>query len=542
MNAPSERPLDDAMRQRALELDRLNERCALARQALEQVQAELTFAQQRLDLQSMRLLRDANEALVQSALQAQQRVEARERELGQAVRTLGLDALTQLPNRLLLRDRFLQAAAAVRRHGGHMAVLFVDLDRFKRINDLYGHGAGDRALYAVARALASAVRESDTVSRYGGDEFVVLLSHLADPADATAIARKVVEALAALHGTDGESLQLSASIGIAIHPDDGDDLETLIERADAAMYRSKRTRSPLWRSLDEAQASPGVQTPAPALDGAADASASGAGAAEPDALPLRDVNERLVMAVLSARDAQLAAENAFRVQQTNLAVTAHELRNPLAPLSYAVALLRSVPGREPILASVRGILERQVEHMARLVGDLLDVSRASTGKLHIERTEIDLIPLVNAAVQASLPAMQRRHQAVELASSPPSLQVRGDAVRLAQVFSNLLDNASKFTPDGGSIRFEVTLEADEVVLTVSDSGIGISAELLPHVFEAFVQEGSSPSPLDVGGMGIGLMLVQQLVQAHGGSVEARSGGRDRGSVFVVRLPAVAPVA
>lgn len=528
MNAPSERPADDAMRQRALELDRLNERCALARLALEQVQAELTGAQQRLDLQSMRLLRDANEALVVSSLQAQQRFEARERELGRAVRTLGLDALTQLPNRLLLRDRFAQAAAAVRRHGGHLALLFVDLDRFKRINDLYGHGAGDRTLCAVARALVSAVRESDTVCRYGGDEFVVLLNHLTDRADATAIARKVVEALSTLHGPDGGAVQLSASIGIAIHPDDGEDLDTLVERADAAMYLSKRARSPLWRPLDDADAPP----PAPGRSAAAD---------EPGSLPLREVNERLVMAVLSAREGQRAAENAFTVQQTNLAVTAHELRNPLAPLSYAVALLRSVPGREPILASVQGILERQLEHMARLVSDLLDVSRASTGNLRIDHAEIDLRPLVEEAAQAALPAMQRRHQVMELAFAAPTLQVRGDAARLIQVFANLLDNASKYTPDGGAIRFDVTLEADQVVLTVSDSGIGIADEVLPHVFDAFVRE-ESASALDVGGMGIGLMLVQQLVQAHGGSVEARSGGRDRGSVFVVRLPLATRVA
>jgi diguanylate cyclase (GGDEF)-like protein len=513
-------PVDGALRRRSLELDSLNEQCALARTTLDGVRAQLALAQMRLEAQPMVLLREANEALVVAALEAHQRVQARERELDTAVRTLGLDPLTQLPNRLLLRDRFAQAAAAVRRHGGQMALLFVDLDHFKRINDLHGHAAGDQALCAVAEALVSAVRASDTVSRHGGDEFVVLLSHLADPADASAIAHKVLEALSTLQGPGGRALRLSASIGMAIHPDDGEDLDTLIDCADAAMYRGKRSAAaPLWRDAPDPVASHPMPT------------------REPDQglPPLRDVNERLVMAVLSARDGQQAAETAFSVQQTNLAVTAHELRNPLAPMSYALTLLKSLQDREPLVMRVQGILERQLAHMTQLVGDLLDVSRAATGRLRIQLEVIELRPLVDASVLAVSPFLQRRQQTLDLQVTAEPLRVRGDATRLVQVLGNLLDNASKYTPDGGSIRLGVARDAQDVVLTVADSGIGIAAEALPHVFDAFVQE-ERAADFNTDGMGIGLMVVHQLVQAHGGTVEARSRGRDRGSEFVVRLP------
>lgn len=500
----------------ASELHELQAQCAAARAALELACAELALAQQRLETHPATLLREANEQLVVSALEAQQKVEMRERELGSAVRTLGLDPLTQLPNRLLLRDRFEQAAAAARRHGGRMAVLFVDLDRFKRINDLRGHAAGDKVLRAAAHALVSAVRESDTVSRHGGDEFVVLLSHLVEPSDAATIAEKISSVLAHTRVAPDEALHLSASIGTAIYPEDGEDIDTLIDRADAAMYRSKRgPQRQLWRRPRDP--------------------AESAAALPDNPTQLREVNERLVIAVLSARDSQQAAESAVSRQETNLAVTAHELRNPLAPIAYALELLKTVEAREPLVARVRGILERQVAQMTRLVGDLLDVSRAATGKLRIERGVVEVDTVVDAAVQAVLPAMQRRAQTMQMQLPAEPLRVNGDPVRLVQVLSNLLDNASKYTPDGGSIHLGVAGDAREVVLTVSDSGIGISPAALPHVFDAFVQEAHAAT-VDAEGLGIGLMLVQQLVQAHGGRIVAHSRGRDRGSEFVVTLP------
>ena len=492
-----------------------------ARDRLDQVRHDLSVAQQTLATHPALLLRQANENLVLAALQAQQRSDAQQDELGAMVRTIGVDALTQLPNRVLLRDRFAQAASAVQRHGWKMAVLFIDLDGFKRINDQAGHAAGDQALCTAARALESAVRLSDTVSRHGGDEFVVLLSHLDGAGDAAVIARHLAGALARAHGPGGEASPLSASIGVAVYPDDGEDLDTLIEHADAAMYRAKR-------DVAARDAAPST-VPPPATNDMPLRQA----ATEPTRL--RDVNERLIVAVLSARDGQQAAQDAYSLQETNLSVTAHELRNPLAAMSYALSILKSVQSREPLVARVHPILERQLGHLARLVNDLVDVSRAATGKLRLEREAINLGPLIDTALQSCLPAMQRRQQTTHVQLPVEPLHVDGDPVRLVQVMCNLLENASKYTPDGGSVRVGVTGDAREVIVTVSDSGIGISPSALPLVFEPFVQEPAA-SEFNVEGLGIGLMLVRQLVQAHGGRVEAHSRGRDLGSEFIVTLP------
>jgi diguanylate cyclase (GGDEF)-like protein len=404
-----------------------------------------------------------------------------------------------------------------------MGVLFVDLDRFKRINDQHGHAAGDQALCAAARALESALRASDTVSRHGGDEFVVLLSHLDSPGDAGVIAHHLAVALARAHGPRGQALPLSASVGIAVYPDDGEDLETLIAQADAAMYRHKRDPT----ARDAARSAP----PRPAAHDVPPQPTSAAPAR------LRDVNERLVVAVLSARDGQQAAEDAYARQETNLAVTAHELRNPLAPMSYALSLLATVQAREPLVARVHPMLERQLAHLSRLIGDLVDVSRAATGKLRLTREVLEVAPLIDAALQSCLPQMHSRRQTTDVQLPAQPLRVHGDAVRLVQVLCNLLGNASKYTPDGGSVRVGLTGDAHEVVVTVSDSGIGIAPEALTHVFEPFMQE-SAASDFNEEGLGIGLMLVRQLVQAHGGRVEAHSPGRGLGSAFTVTLPRV----
>lgn len=500
----------------AAELHELQAQCARTRAELERAPSEQTPSAQRLSTHPATLLRDANERLLLSTLEARHRAEVSERRFDGMVRKLGLDALTQLPNRLLLRDRFDQAAAGARRHGGRMAVLFVDLDRFKQINDVHGHAAGDKVLRVAAQAIVSAVRESDTVSRYGGDEFVVLLGHLVDPADALAIAEKIAAVLAHTRVEPDEAMTLSASIGMALYPDDGEDIDTLIEHADAAMYRRKRG--------PQARLAPGAHDPAESGDTIAGSPAQ-----------LREVNERLVMALLGARDSQQQAECAVSRQQTSLAVVAHELRNPLAAMSYAIGLLKAARVREPVVAGVHGILERQLAQMVRMVGDLMDVSRATTGKLRMECVDLDIRSLVDAAVQGALPGMQRRCQTIDTRIAAEVSHLRGDAVRLEQLLVNLLDNASKYTPDGGSIRLEVAREARDVVLTVSDNGIGISPQELPRVFEAFVQEGAATT-FNGDGIGIGLMLVQHIVKAHGGSVDVRSQGRGLGSEFVVRLP------
>ena len=184
-------------------------------------------------------LREANEQLVLSALRAQQVADTAVGQFDQLTRSSQLDGLTGTPNRALMRDRLEQAIVLARRHGTRAAVLFVDLDAFKPVNDAMGHGVGDELLQLTARRLESVVRESDTVCRYGGDEFLVVLAEVPQAADAQRIAEKMLAAVATPCVIQAHALRPAASIGIALYPEDGDDVATLIAHADAAMYRIK---------------------------------------------------------------------------------------------------------------------------------------------------------------------------------------------------------------------------------------------------------------------------------------------------------------
>ena len=195
------------------------------------------------DVKAQSALAEANEQLALAALHAESVAETAVTELGELARSGQRDPLTGLPNRLLMLDRLENAIATARRRETRIAVLFIDFDNFKSINDAFGHATGDEALKLAARRLQSAVRDSDTVSRHGGEEFLVLLPDISQAADAASIARKLLDALAAPARAGEHRLHLSASIGITIYPEDAEDAQTLISRADAAMYSSKR-RSP----------------------------------------------------------------------------------------------------------------------------------------------------------------------------------------------------------------------------------------------------------------------------------------------------------
>nr|WP_297459931.1 GGDEF domain-containing protein [uncultured Halomonas sp.] len=175
-----------------------------------------------------------------ATLKAQALARTASSKLDEVIRSSQHDALTNTPNRTMMRDRLESAITQARRHGTHIAVLFLDLDRFKQINDTLGHTIGDRVMQLVARRLASAVRDSDTVSRYGGDEFLILLNDISQASDAALIAAKMLADLAAPSRVGAHAFHLSASLGIAIHPEDGTDTATLIDRADSAMYRAKK--------------------------------------------------------------------------------------------------------------------------------------------------------------------------------------------------------------------------------------------------------------------------------------------------------------
>jgi PAS domain S-box-containing protein len=223
---------------------------------------------------------------------------------------------------------------------------------------------------------------------------------------------------------------------------------------------------------------------------------------------------------------------ADRRKDVFLATLAHELRNPLAPIRNALELLRRPGVARKIEEQARGVLDRQVGQIVRLVDDLLDHSRITRGVAELRREEVELASAVDGALETLRPLLEEKGHAVELALPQEPLRLDADPVRLVQILGNLLSNAGKYTAPGGRIRIEAAAEGDFVAVSVSDSGEGIAAADLPRVFDVFTQV----SPGRPGGLGIGLSLVKGLVEIHGGTVSARSPGPGAGSTFTVRLP------
>ena len=235
-----------------------------------------------------------------------------------------------------------------------------------------------------------------------------------------------------------------------------------------------------------------------------------------------------------------ALAEADRRKDEFLALLAHELRNPLAPIRSAVELLRQPETTKSQLERIRNIIDRQVSHLVRLVNDLLDASRISRGKMTLTRSVVELNGLIVDTVESIRSVGPQEHELVIL-TAPDPIYVDADVVRLTQVFLNLLGNAVKFTPKSGTISLSVKRVADHVDICIKDNGQGIPAEDLAHVFEMFYQ-GAGAAGGDKPGLGLGLTLVRQLVQMHGGSVHAHSAGPGMGSEFSVRLPVVAEAA
>jgi len=236
-------------------------------------------------------------------------------------------------------------------------------------------------------------------------------------------------------------------------------------------------------------------------------------------------------------NARLYAElrAADRSKEEFLAVLAHELRNPLAPIRNSLHIMRLSGELTPAGERVQEVMERQVSHLVRLVDDLMEVSRISRGKIELRKEPVELAEVMASAVEASRPLIEEaRHQlAISLPTEPLTLEA--DGIRLAQILSNLLNNAAKYTEPGGQIWLTARQEAGEVAISVRDTGIGIPPEKLPHVFDMFAQV-HVVGYRNTGGLGIGLTLVRRLVEMHGGRIEARSGGAGKGSEFTVRLP------
>jgi two-component system CheB/CheR fusion protein len=224
-----------------------------------------------------------------------------------------------------------------------------------------------------------------------------------------------------------------------------------------------------------------------------------------------------------------------------LATLAHELRNPLAPIRNAVEILRLTDPQTPELIQARAVIDRQMKQMARLVDDLMDVSRITRNRLELRNVRIDLASVLDAAMETTREMIERAGHELVVDMPAAPIDLDADPTRLAQVFSNLLNNAAKFSPSGGRIELTAKFRGGEVFVSVRDAGIGIPEGSLSQVFEPFVQLDQA---LERGrtGLGIGLTLVKKLVEMHGGSIEAVSGGAGKGSEFIVRLPAVAAVA
>lgn len=274
----------------------------------------------------------------------------------------------------------------------------------------------------------------------------------------------------------------------------------------------------------------------PAVAGSASAGHSPEAATHQDLL---EANENLVLASLLAQQMETQAKELYSQQILFMAMVAHELRNPLHPIRAATALLERVHTDESLLTKLQGIIERQVVQMSRLIEDLLDGSSLSAGTLRLRRGPVAVVDTLRLAAEASRPAIDAKRQRLELALPATEIHIHGDPARLMQVFTNLLDNASKYTPEDGEIRVEMVQSGPDLVVSVTDDGIGISPEILPRVFDLYVQDPRARAH-SRGGLGIGLAVVRDLVEAHGGTTVATSPGLGRGSRFIVTLPLEQP--
>jgi PAS domain S-box-containing protein len=247
---------------------------------------------------------------------------------------------------------------------------------------------------------------------------------------------------------------------------------------------------------------------------------------------IRDISDRKLVERQLEEQAMNTAE-ASRLKSDFLAILSHELRNPLAAIRYALPQIEKASLEKPA-GTALAVIRRQSTQLERLVDDLLDLTRITTGKIALKREPVTLDTVINTAVESASPAIRAARHALKVVTPDEPLWVEADADRLSQVISNLLTNATKYTPRGGKIRVDVSRDDDQAVIGITDNGMGIAADQLPRLFEMFMQV-SRPEKTQ-GGLGVGLTVANRLVQLHGGSIEAHSRGLGCGAEFVVRLP------
>ena len=503
---------------------------ASLRRETEKVRQELS------GLRTAQLL-EVNDRLVQAAVQADTAAQTAVSSLDELTRSTQHDELTGATTRVLMLDRLQSAIARAQRSAARVGLLFLDLDGFKQINDNLGHAVGDQVLRLAADRLASVVRESDSVSRYGGDEFVVLLSEMTSAADAAPRARRGSCARSAPAVIGPHPISLKASIGVAVYPDDGADAVTLIRHADSAMYQSKRRGAGGFEFYQsDGNTDPAdipIADPMPLAIRRTDTAFS---EHEARLRELLEANRELVGAAQIAQKLQAEAEAAHHRQINFVAMAAHALRNPLSAIRMATSLLSDARVNAGAKERQLQLVQRQAALIARLIDDLLDGSRVGTGEFRLQRRDLQLDQILGVAVDACRHAIDTKRQRLRVEMPPGMTSVDGDPQRLTQVFSNLLNNASRRTPTSGDIVLAMAADDAQVAISVAHDGVGIAPDALPHIFDLFTLD--TNVPLDESGLGIGLAVVHELVKAHGGSVTARSDGDDRGTEFVVRLPRV----
>lgn len=250
---------------------------------------------------------------------------------------------------------------------------------------------------------------------------------------------------------------------------------------------------------------------------------------------LNSANTNLGNAICERKQAEKMLKDADHRKNVFLAMLGHELRNPLTPISNVAHLMSSQSLDEPMLTWACEVLNRNVAHISQLVDDLLDVSRITQGLVNIHRELVELVQLLKDSVESIQTSTQTKHQTFNLELPTQPIYLEGDPVRLTQVFTNLLNNASKYTSEGGRIDLRVSVEGSSVIVRVQDNGMGIEPQLLPHIFNLFIQ-GERGLDRSEGGLGVGLSLVKKMVELHDGEVNAYSKGAGQGSEFVVQLP------
>ena len=531
MNDHAELPAGDVATAKAT-LDQLNLQVTAMRAVLVQLLQEEVRAEKRLDNDGTARLLQANEQLVIRDLELRAELDSSAGALDEVTRSAALDALTRLPNRTVLLDRLEHAIAGSKRHHKRVAVLFLDLNNFKHVNDTFGHAAGDRVLQDVATCLSGLVRETDTVSRYGGDEFLIVLAEVAEAADAGIIAGKVNAALRAANVADAHGSLVSASIGISIYPDDGEDAAALIARADAAMYQAKQHIAGGFAF----HALPADGQPAASVATAQSAQEQLIAEHERRHAQLVEANEQLVLAALGFEALRDAADGARQLRADLLGSVVKELDNPNAPVRLAASLSGLGRAHEELLPRAVAMVERQMEHMARTVGALLEPVQGESLKLPGAHA-IDVIALARAAAENCRDAIESRHQVLDLQLHARPVGVHGHPIQLAQVLNRLLRSATDYTPDGGRLGLHVQPLGANVQLLFSDDGMGFEPDALGIALEPFARDPRLPWDSD-DSFGLGLTTARAVLEAHGGSVTASSAGSGRGSQFTVLLPIV----